>query len=107
MVKVISTVPAYRAMAAIEDEHDRQDAWMRLYESAHEDVFARYYSSWGRTECRVGAAGIAPQLVATIEARERRMRAVLASMNGKLAEHGVEADDLEAVLMVGGHTSNG
>lgn len=106
-MRLTTTVPDYLALAAIDDEVRRAEAWTDTYEAAHPAVFATYHRSWGLHDRCLAAAADVPRQAATLPVVEARAR--------RLAEHAERSfraarlidDDLDVVLLVGGHTSDG
>jgi hypothetical protein len=106
-MRLTSTVPAYLALAAVEDDVRRAEAWTEQYEAAHPEVFATYHRSWGRHERCLAAAADVPRLAPTLPAVEARAHGLVEQVEGAFHADGLIDDDLDVVLMVGAHTSNG
>jgi hypothetical protein len=107
-VQITSTVEAYLELAAIADPERRVAAWPERYEAAFPEVFATYYSSWGSAAGREQAARSAPELAATIRAREARARELVAAIAASFVAAGLlDSPDLSVVLLVGTGGSNG
>jgi hypothetical protein len=105
-MRVTSTVPEYVALAGVPDD-GRAAAWTREYEAAHPEIFRTYHSSWGRHERCVAAAADVPQLAPGMPAVERRARDLIEVAERSFRSEGLLDDDLDVVLMVGAHTSDG
>ncbi len=107
-MQILSTVDAWSALAHIPDEDERVKAWTAEYEARWPTVFEVYYSGWGEPEQRRGAALAAPGLLDRIHVAERRAEEVLRAAEADFRDLGLLFDDdLHAVLMVGGGSSNG
>ena len=107
-MEVLSTVDAWLEMAQLTDPADRARAWRERYEAAFPSVFEVYYRSWGQLDRRTEAARSAPGMVERVRDAELRARRLLALSEGDFYERGlVLGEGLHAVLLVGGHTSNG
>lgn len=106
-MRLTTTVPDYLALAAIDDDVRRAEAWTERYEAAHPDVFATYHRSWGRHERCLAAAVDVPRQAATLPVVEARARRLAEHAERAFRTAGLIDDDLDVVLMVGGHTSDG
>jgi len=106
-MRVTSTVDAYLGLAAISDESRRRTAWTDSYEAAHQGIFETYYQGWGKRERSLEAAGDVPRLAPVVRDVEVRARSLVARTEHAFRASGLLDDDLDVVLMVGGHTSNG
>jgi hypothetical protein len=106
-LRLTSTVPDYVALAAIADDEVRERAWVERYEAAHPAIFEVYYRAWGLTEKRAEAARDVPRLAPTMAALEVRARGLADDAETFFRSEGLIDDDLDVVLMVGGHTSDG
>ena len=108
MTRLVSTVPAWLALTEIADADQRASAWTEVYEAAHPSVFEVYYSAWGDPDRRTEAAAQAPSLVAQVQAAEARAVELITRAERDFRARGLLTDDeLHAVLLVGGRTSNG
>lgn len=107
-VEIVSTVADWQELAEIPSADDRAAAWLTSYEAKFPSVFDVYYSAWGNPEGRWEAAAQAPELRDQIVAAEARARHLLGQAEEEFRDRGLlEGDELHAVLLVGGHTSNG
>jgi hypothetical protein len=106
-VEIVSTVGAWQELAEIPDADDRVAAWTTSYEARFPSVFEVYYSAWGAPSRRREAALQAPTLKDQITAAEDRACHLLDQAENDFRERGLLQGELRAVLMVGGHTSNG
>jgi hypothetical protein len=106
-MRVTSTVDAYLGLAAIDDDRRRRAAWTETYEAAYRGIFETYYSGWGKRERSLAAAGDVPRLAPTMREVEQRARGLVQHTERSFRATGLLDDDLDVVLMVGGHTSNG
>jgi hypothetical protein len=106
-MRVTSTVDAYLGLAAIRDDNRRRAAWTENYEAAHRGIFETYYQGWGKRERSLEAAGDVPLLAPVVRDVEVRARSLVARTERAFRATGLLDDDLDVVLMVGGHTSNG
>jgi hypothetical protein len=106
-MRVTSTVEAYLGLAAIDDDRRRRTAWTETYEAAYRGIFETYYSGWGKRERSLAAAGDVPRLAPTMRETEQRARLLVRHTEREFRAAGLLDDDLDVVLMVGGHTSNG
>lgn len=105
---LLSTVPAYLELAEVRDDAARECAWTDQYEASWPDIFTTYYSAWGDRGRRAEAAATAPDLAATILQREQRAVRLVTGAAGRLRQVGLlDEVELDVVLLVGGHTSNG
>jgi hypothetical protein len=99
-------VPGYLALADVPDQL-REAAWTDEYEAAYPEIFETYYSAWGlRDRSRAAVADVA-DLAPRILALEERARDLIALTERSFRDDGLLDDDLDVVLLVGGHTSNG
>ncbi len=105
-MRLTSTVPGYVALADLPDDR-REAAWTDVYEAAYPEVFETYHSAWGRHERCLAAAADVPSLAPAITAAEARARDLIALSEKSFRADGLLTDDLDVVLLVGGHTSNG
>jgi hypothetical protein len=105
-MRLTSTVPGYLALADVPDQR-REAAWTDEYEAAYPEIFEKYYSAWGLRERSRAAAADVPDLAPRIPALEERARELISLTEHSFREDGLLDDDLDVVLMVGGHTSNG
>ncbi|MGC4110399.1 MAG: hypothetical protein QM747_08260 [Nocardioides sp.] len=105
-MRVTSTVPGYVALADIPPDR-RESAWTDVYEAAYPEIFATYHSGWGKHERCLAAAVDVPSEAPRILAVEARARALLEETERSFRADGLLSDDLDVVLLVGGHTSNG
>jgi len=106
-MRVTSTVDAYLGLAAIDDDRRRRAAWTETYEAAYRGIFETYYRGWGKRERSLAAAGDVPRLAPTMREVEERARGLVQHTERAFRGDGLLDDDLDVVLMVGGHTSNG
>lgn len=106
-MRLTSTVPDYLALAVITDEAAREAAWAEQYEAAHPDVFETYHRSWGRHARCLAASHDVPRLAPQMSAIEERAVALAEETEHFFTAEGLIDDDLDVVLLVGGHTSNG
>ncbi len=106
-MRVTSTVDAYLGLAAIDDDRRRRTAWTDRYEAAYRGIFETYYRAWGKRERSLAAAGDVPRLAPTMREVEERARGLVEHTERSFRAAGLLTDDLDVVLMVGGHTSNG
>src|SRR3954454_19381272 len=106
-MRVTSTVEAYLGLAAIDDDRRRRAAWTETYEAAYRGIFETYYRAWGLRERSLAAAGDVPRLAPTMRETEQRARSLVQHTERAFRAAGLLDDDLDVVLMVGGHTSNG
>lgn len=105
---VLSTVATWLEVATLPTAQDRAAAWVASYEARFPSVFEVYYRAWGDPSARDVAATQAPALVDQVVAAELRAMDLLGRAEADFRTHGLlNGDDLRAVLMVGGHTSNG
>lgn len=103
-----STVGDYLGLLEVPEGVPRRAAWVDRYEAAHPAVFARYYENWGNTRRRDQAADAVSQLAPVIRQREVGARSLVTRAGRDVKEIGVlQADEIPAVLLVGGHPSNG
>lgn len=105
-MRVTSTVPGYLALADVPDQR-REAAWTDEYEAAYPEIFEKYYSAWGLRERSRAAAADVPDLAPRILALEERARELIVMTERSFRDDGLLTDDLDVVLLVGGHTSNG
>jgi hypothetical protein len=106
LVRLTSTVRAYLALADLPQEA-RPRAWTEQYEAAFRPIFDLYHSAWGRHERCLAAADEVPRLAPSMRAVERRAVALVERSERYFWDHDLLHDDLDVVLLVGGHTSNG
>jgi hypothetical protein len=106
-VEIVSAVGAWHELAETPDADDRVAAWTTSYEARFPSVFDVYYSAWGTRARRREAAMQAPDLKDQIMAAEDRACHLLEQAENDFHERGLLQGELHAVLMVGGHTSNG
>lgn len=107
-MEILTTANAWQRLARISDAEGRVTAWTREYEAGFPTVFDVYYSAWGDRGRRRDAALRAPELTQRIRAAESRARVLLREAEDDFRDRGLLCeDDLHAVLLVGGHTSNG
>lgn len=106
-MRLTSTVPAYVALAEIVDDAARETAWTEEYEAAYPEIFDTYHRAWGRHQRCVAASHDVPVLAPGMPSIEDRARRLVQESEGFFAAEGLIEDDLDVVLMVGGHTSNG
>jgi hypothetical protein len=106
-MRLTTTVPDYLALAAIDDDSRRAAAWTDDYEAAHPQVFATYHRAWGRHERCLASVADVPRQAATLRVVEARARRLAEHAERAFRAEGLIDDDLDVVLMVGGHTSNG
>lgn len=103
-----STVDAYLRLLEFPAGEARQRAWVDQYEAAHPAIFQTYYVSWGNRARRQQAADTVAALAPEVRSRERRAAALVENAARDLATLGIlEDSSIPAVLLVGGHTSNG
>jgi hypothetical protein len=105
-MRLTSTVEEYLALADVPGD-ERRAAWTDVYEAAHPEIFAKYHSAWGRHERCLAAADEVPGLAAAITANETRARHLIELAESSFRSDGLLTDDLDVVLLVGGHTSDG
>lgn len=105
-MRVTTTVPGYVALAGV-PEPDREAAWTDTYEAAYPEIFETYHSAWGRHERCLAAAADVTALALRIPALEGRVRELIELSERSFRADGLLTDDLDVVLLVGGHTSNG
>lgn len=106
-MRLRTTVPDYLALATISDVSRRAAAWTDAYEAAHPDVFATYHLHWGRHERCLAAVGDVPRQAETLPVVEARARRLAEHAERSFRAEGLLDDDLDVVLLVAGHTSNG
>lgn len=106
-MRVTSTVDAYLGLASIHDDNRRRSAWTDSYEAAHRGIFETYYQGWGQRERSLAASADVPLLAPFVRDVEVRARSLVAHTERAFRATGLLHDDLDVVLMVGGHTSNG
>ena len=106
-MRVTSTVDAYLGLAAIDDDRRRRAAWTETYEAAYRGIFETYYRGWGKRERSLAAAGDVPRLAPTMREVEQRARSLVQHTERSFRATALLDDDLDVVLLVGGHTSNG
>jgi hypothetical protein len=106
-MRLTSTVPAYLALADIADDDARERAWTEQYEAAHREVFETYHRSWGRHERCLAASHDVARLAPDMSANEERAKRLATEAEAFFRGEGLLEDDLDVVLLVGGHTSNG
>src|SRR3954453_7126342 len=102
-----STVDPYLGLAAIDDDRRQRAAWTETYEAAYRGIFETYYRAWGLRERSLAAAGDVPRLAPTMREVEQQARTLVRHTERAFRAAGLLDDDLDVVLMVGGHTSNG
>jgi hypothetical protein len=105
-MRVTSTVDEYVALAAITDPVIRMEAWVRDYEAAHRDIFDVYYRSWSSPVGRVGGVRDVPVIAPYVRDLEERAIALASRTEDEFRGRGL-IDQLDVVLLVGNHTSNG
>ena len=105
-MRLTSTVPGYLALADVPDQL-RPAAWTDEYEAAYPEIFEKYYSAWGLRDRSRAAAEDVADLAPRILALEERARELIALTERSFRDDGLLDDDLDVVLLVGGHTSNG
>jgi hypothetical protein len=105
-MRVTSTVPAYVALADVPDDR-RAAAWTDVYEAAYPQVFETYHSAWGAHDRCLAAAADVPRLIEGIWAREERALELIQLSERSFRDDGLLDDDLDIVLLVGAHTSDG
>jgi hypothetical protein len=106
-MRLTTTVPDYLALAAIDDDSRRAAAWTDAYEAAHPAVFATYHRSWGRHDRCLASVADVPRQAPTLPVVESRARRLAEHAERSFRSAGLIDDDLDVVLLVGGHTSNG
>jgi hypothetical protein len=106
-MRLTTTIPDYLALAAIDDDSRRAAAWTDTYEAAHPRVFATYHRRWGRHDRCLASVTDVPQQARTLPVVEARARRLAEHAERSFRAAGLIDDDLDVVLMVGGHTSNG
>lgn len=107
-MEILSTADAWHQVAQISQAEGRVTAWTTEYEAGFPTVFDVYYSAWGDRGRRRDAALQAPELVRRIRAAESRARVLLRRAEDDFRDRGLLSErDLHAVLLVGGHSSNG
>ncbi len=105
---VRSTIPDYLRLLEAPEGEARRAAWVDDYEAAHPAVFATYYQSWGNPDGRAAAADAVTSLAPVIPGREARARSLVERAGHDLVDIAVlDRPQIPAVLLVGGHTSNG
>jgi hypothetical protein len=105
---VRSTIPDYLRLLEAPEGEARRAAWVDDYEAAHPAVFATYYESWGNPDGRAAAADAVTSLAPVIPGREARARSLVERAGHDLVDIAVlDRPQIPAVLLVGGHTSNG
>jgi hypothetical protein len=105
-VRLTSTVPGYVALADVPDDR-REAAWTDVYEAAYPEIFETYHSAWGRHERCLAAAADVPAAAPGIPAVEARARKLIEVAEQSFRADGLLSDELDVVLLVGGHTSDG
>jgi hypothetical protein len=105
-MRVTSTVPGYVALTDVPG-HLRVTAWTDVYEAAYPEIFETYHSAWGRHERCLAAAAGAPMEAWHLRRIEARARDLLAQTERAFRADSLLTDDLDVVLLVGAHTSNG
>jgi hypothetical protein len=106
-MRLTSTLPEYLRLAEIEDDEQRRAAWTDTYEEAYHQVFETYHSAWGKHDRCLEAAADVPRLAPGMTAVEDRARRLVELSEQSFREAGLLDDDLDVVLLVGGHTSDG
>jgi hypothetical protein len=105
-VRLTSTVAEYRALARIESQADRLEAWTTEYEAAHRDVFDLYYRSYSDPNRRTSAAADFVRISPLVREREARAEALARQTEQDFKAQGL-LDELNVVLLVGNSTANG
>jgi hypothetical protein len=105
-MRVTSTVPGYVALTEVPG-HLREAAWTDVYEAAYPEIFETYHSGWGTHERCLASAADVPAEAPRIAAVEARARDLIEESERSFRTDGLLTEDLDVVLMVGGHTSNG
>lgn len=105
-MRLTSTVAGYLALAGIEDQADRLDAWTTEYEAAHRDVFDIYYRSYSDPRRRTAAVAEVTRISPLVREREARAEALARQAEQDFRARGL-LDELDVVLLVGNHTANG
>ncbi len=103
----MSTVGAWQELAKIPDDAARVAAWVTSYEASTPSIFDLYYSAWGDPARRSQAALQAPTMRRQIQTAEDRARHLISKAERDFRKRGLLAGELHAVLLVGGHSSNG
>ena len=106
-MRLTSTVPAYVALAEIADDAAREIAWTEEYEAAYPGIFDTYHRAWGRHQRCAAASHDVPVLAPGMPSIEDRARRLVQESETFFTAEGLIDDDLDVVLMVGAHTSNG
>jgi hypothetical protein len=106
-MRLTTTVPEYLRLAEIRDDAARERAWVTDYEAAHPAVFDTYYRAWGLTDKRAEAARAVPTVAPALPALEARALSIASRAERRFLGLGLLDDDLDVVLMVGAHTSDG
>lgn len=105
-MRLTTTVPGYVALSQVADD-EREAAWTDRYEAAYPEIFETYHSAWGlHDRCLAAAAGV-PALAPRMPALEGRARELVEESERAFRDDGLLDDDVDVVLLVGGHTSNG
>jgi hypothetical protein len=105
-VRLTSTVDAYVALAGVPEDR-RRTAWVEDYEAMYPTIFQTYHSGWGKHERCLSAVADVPHLAPDMAALEARARVVLEESEASFRADGLLDDELDVVLMVGSHSSNG
>jgi hypothetical protein len=105
-MRVTSTVRDYLALADVPDD-ERETAWTEVYEAAFPEIFETYHSAWGKHERCLASAADVPAQASAIAANETRARGLVGLAETSFRSEGLLTDDLDVVLLVGGHTSDG
>jgi hypothetical protein len=105
-MRITSTVTEYLKLADLEDHASRLRAWASDYEAAHQDVFDAYYRSYSDPQDRDGAVADVPRFSRLVREREARAEAIARQAEKEFAAQGL-LEEIDVVLMVGNHTSNG
>jgi hypothetical protein len=106
-MRIRSTVPDYLRLLEVTPA-GRADAWEAQYEAAHPEIFATYYTAWGRPSRRAEAAEQIETVGPTVVEREARATMLLERTAAAFVELGLLSQpEYPVVLMVGQHSSNG
>jgi hypothetical protein len=102
-----STVTEYLALLRHRAGPERDAAWVDVYEAAHPEIFAVYYSAWGDRAAVPTAAGLVEAQAAAVRRRERQTSRAVATVSRRLRRLGLADLDIPLVMLVGGHSANG
>lgn len=105
-MRVTSTVEDYLALSRIADAESRDEAWQRDYEAANAEIFEVYYRAWSKPSHRADGVAQVPVLAPSVRGLEERAIALAHRVEQEFKDQGL-LEELDLVLLVGNHTSNG